>query len=34
MGDHRALRIYSTPTQTSTRIHTLMHDPQYRAAIA
>ncbi|EEP70822.1 cellulose-binding protein [Micromonospora sp. ATCC 39149] len=33
-GDSRALRIYSTPTQTGTRIHTLMHDPQYRAAIA
>ncbi|MER7271049.1 cellulose binding domain-containing protein [Micromonospora carbonacea] len=33
-GDSRALRIYSTPTQTSTRIYTLMHDPQYRAAIA
>ncbi|WUI10310.1 rhamnogalacturonan lyase [Micromonospora sp. NBC_00421] len=33
-SDNRALRIYSTPTQTSTRIYTLMHDPQYRAAIA
>ncbi|SCE66470.1 Cellulose binding domain-containing protein [Micromonospora matsumotoense] len=33
-SDSRALRIYSTPTQTSTRIYTLMHDPQYRAAIA
>ncbi|GGL95855.1 MULTISPECIES: rhamnogalacturonan lyase family protein [Micromonospora] len=32
--DNRALRIYSTPTPTSTRIHTLMHDPQYRVAIA
>ncbi|SCL15759.1 Cellulase/cellobiase CelA1 [Micromonospora nigra] len=32
--DSRALRIYSTPTQTGTRIHTLMHDPQYRVAIA
>ncbi|MGC4749325.1 cellulose binding domain-containing protein [Micromonospora sp. DT201] len=32
--DSRALRIYSTPTPTSTRIHTLMHDPQYRVAIA
>ncbi|WFE93903.1 cellulose binding domain-containing protein [Micromonospora sp. WMMD987] len=33
-SDSRALRIYSTPTQTGTRIYTLMHDPQYRAAIA
>ncbi|RKN50715.1 cellulose binding domain-containing protein [Micromonospora endolithica] len=33
-SDSRALRIYSTPTPTSTRIHTLMHDPQYRVAIA
>ncbi|TNH24156.1 rhamnogalacturonan lyase, partial [Micromonospora orduensis] len=33
-ADSRALRIYSTPTPTSTRIHTLMHDPQYRVAIA
>ncbi|WP_374197514.1 rhamnogalacturonan lyase [Micromonospora sp. RL09-050-HVF-A] len=33
-GDSRALRIYSTPTPTSTRIYTLMHDAQYRAAIA
>ncbi|MFF5057224.1 cellulose binding domain-containing protein [Micromonospora sp. NPDC000663] len=32
--DSRALRIYSTPTPTSTRIHTLMHDPQYRVAVA
>ncbi|RLP95407.1 rhamnogalacturonan lyase, partial [Micromonospora sp. BL4] len=32
--DSRALRIYSTPTPTSIRIHTLMHDPQYRVAIA
>ncbi|MGQ5262989.1 rhamnogalacturonan lyase family protein [Micromonospora sp. ZYX-F-536] len=32
--DSRALRIYSTPVPTSTRIHTLMHDPQYRVAIA
>ncbi|MEW2432415.1 cellulose binding domain-containing protein [Micromonospora sp. NPDC047644] len=32
--DSRALRIYSTPTLTSTRIYTLMHDPQYRVAIA
>ncbi|MCO1597787.1 cellulose binding domain-containing protein [Micromonospora sp. RHAY321] len=32
--DSRALRVYSTPVPTSTRIHTLMHDPQYRVAIA
>ncbi|MEV4412830.1 carbohydrate-binding protein [Catellatospora sp. NPDC049609] len=32
--DNAALRIYATPTQTTTRIHTLMHDPQYRVAIA
>ncbi|SCF01024.1 Cellulose binding domain-containing protein [Micromonospora coriariae] len=32
--DSRALRVYSTPIATSTRIHTLMHDPQYRVAIA
>ncbi|GAA4447112.1 rhamnogalacturonan lyase family protein [Phytohabitans houttuyneae] len=29
-----ALRIYSTPTVTDRRIHTLMHDAQYRVAIA
>jgi hypothetical protein len=29
-----ALRIYSTPNQTTTRITTLLHDPQYRVAIA
>ncbi|MEN3614562.1 rhamnogalacturonan lyase family protein [Plantactinospora sp. ZYX-F-223] len=33
-SDNGALRIYSTPTETSTRIHTLMHDPMYRVAIA
>ncbi|GIJ31867.1 rhamnogalacturonan lyase family protein [Micromonospora sediminimaris] len=33
-SDSRALRIYSTPTPTGTRIHTLMHDLQYRVAIA
>ncbi|MFG1890831.1 cellulose binding domain-containing protein [Micromonospora sp. NPDC049051] len=33
-SDSRALRIYSTPTPTGTRIHTLMHDPQYRVAVA
>jgi rhamnogalacturonan endolyase len=29
-----SLRIYTTNHPTNTRIHTLMHDPQYRAAIA
>ncbi|MFK3982211.1 cellulose binding domain-containing protein [Micromonospora sp. NPDC050397] len=33
-SDSGALRIYSTPTVTSTRIATLMHDPQYRVAVA
>ncbi|WP_326556858.1 rhamnogalacturonan lyase family protein [Micromonospora sp. NBC_01796] len=33
-SDSSALRIYSTPTTTSTRIATLMHDPQYRVAVA
>ena len=32
--DNTALRIYSTPNQTDRRITTLMHDTQYRAAIA
>ncbi|MBO4210512.1 rhamnogalacturonan lyase, partial [Micromonospora echinofusca] len=32
--DNTKLRIYSTPTPTTTRIHTLMHDPQYRVAVA
>ncbi len=32
--DSHALRIYSTTTLTKHRIHTLMHDPQYRVAIA
>ncbi|MFB9680960.1 rhamnogalacturonan lyase family protein [Streptosporangium vulgare] len=29
-----ALRIYSTPAVTTTKIHTLLHDPQYRVALA
>jgi hypothetical protein len=29
-----ALRVYSTPNQTNRRIYTLMHDIQYRTAIA
>jgi rhamnogalacturonan endolyase len=32
--DNNALRVYSTPTQTDRRIWTLMHDAQYRVAIA
>ncbi|MDI1460842.1 carbohydrate-binding protein [Catellatospora sp. KI3] len=32
--DNAALRIYATPTPTTTRIYTLMHDPQYRVAVA
>ncbi|MEU6075231.1 cellulose binding domain-containing protein [Micromonospora sp. NPDC047074] len=33
-SDSQALRIYSTPVPSGTRIHTLMHDPQYRVAVA
>ncbi|MGK5672588.1 rhamnogalacturonan lyase, partial [Micromonospora sp. URMC 106] len=33
-SDSRALRIHTTPAPTDTRIHTLMHDPQYRVAVA
>ncbi len=33
-SDNRALRIYSTPTATTVKIHTLMHDPMYRTALA
>ena len=32
--DNQNLRIYTTTIPTSHRIHTLMHDPQYRLAIA
>ncbi|TDE51513.1 rhamnogalacturonan lyase [Nonomuraea mesophila] len=32
--DNRALRIYATPHRTATKIHTLLHDPQYRVALA
>jgi rhamnogalacturonan endolyase len=32
--DNAALRIYATPNQTDRRIFTLMHDAQYRVAIA
>ncbi|WP_433824831.1 rhamnogalacturonan lyase [Actinoplanes sp. CA-015351] len=34
LSDSSALRIYSTPAPTDRRIHTLMHDAQYRTAIA
>jgi len=33
-GDNTALRIYSTPYETGTRITTLLHDTQYRTALA
>ncbi|WP_182881528.1 cellulose binding domain-containing protein [Microbispora sp. H10949] len=33
-SDNTALRIYSTTTATTRQIHTLMHDPTYRLAIA
>ncbi|WP_433548867.1 rhamnogalacturonan lyase [Streptomyces sp. CA-294286] len=33
-ADNRALRIYSTPHRTDTRITTLLHDTQYRTALA
>ena len=32
--DGNALRLYTTTIPTEHRIHTLMHDPQYRLAIA
>ncbi|MFI6622870.1 rhamnogalacturonan lyase [Streptomyces sp. NPDC050528] len=32
--DNTALRIYSTPYETTTRITTLLHDTQYRMALA
>ncbi|WP_340114824.1 autotransporter-associated beta strand repeat-containing protein [Maribellus mangrovi] len=32
-SDNRALRLYITTDITTTKIYTLMHDPQYRAAI-
>ncbi|MBO3737954.1 RICIN domain-containing protein [Actinoplanes sp. NEAU-H7] len=34
LSDSSALRIYSTPTVTDRRIHTLAHDAQYRVALA
>jgi rhamnogalacturonan endolyase len=33
-ADNTALRIYTTTTVTTNRLYTLMHDPQYRLAIA
>ncbi|WSP86708.1 rhamnogalacturonan lyase [Streptomyces sp. NBC_01235] len=33
-SNNTALRIYSTPYQTNTRITTLLHDTQYRTALA
>ncbi|MFF6793592.1 rhamnogalacturonan lyase [Streptomyces filamentosus] len=33
-SDNRALRVYSTPYPTATRITTLLHDTQYRTALA
>ena len=33
-SDNTALRIYATPYETDLRIPTLMHDPQYRVAVA
>ncbi|MGW3290574.1 rhamnogalacturonan lyase [Streptomyces sp. NPDC001002] len=33
-SDNTALRIYSTPYETTTRITTLLHDTQYRTALA
>ncbi|MEN3308008.1 MAG: rhamnogalacturonan endolyase [Micromonosporaceae bacterium] len=33
-SDSHALRIYSTPTPTTMRLWTLLHDPMYRVAIA
>ncbi|WP_394429068.1 rhamnogalacturonan lyase [Streptomyces sp. SGAir0957] len=32
--DNTALRVYSTPLETSTRITTLLHDTQYRTSLA
>jgi hypothetical protein len=32
--DSRALRIYTTTAATDRRIHTLVHDAQYRVALA
>ncbi|GAQ64777.1 rhamnogalacturonan lyase [Streptomyces scabiei] len=33
-SDNTALRIYSTPVETSRRITTLLHDPMYRTGLA
>ena len=34
ISDSSALRVYSTPTPTTTRLWTLLHDPMYRVALA
>ncbi|MNC85035.1 Rhamnogalacturonan endolyase YesW precursor [compost metagenome] len=33
-ADSSALRLYTTTALTERRLFTLMHDPQYRAAVA
>lgn len=33
-SSNNALRIYATPTPTTTKLHTLAHDAQYRVALA
>jgi hypothetical protein len=33
-SNNTALRIYSTPVETGTKITTLLHDTQYRTALA
>ena len=33
-ADNKSLRIYTTTIPATNRLYTLMHDPQYRAAIA
>jgi rhamnogalacturonan endolyase len=33
-SDNKELRIYTTTIPTDLRLHTLMHDPQYRLAVA
>ncbi|WP_407941314.1 rhamnogalacturonan lyase family protein [Nonomuraea cypriaca] len=32
--DNRAVRVYASPIATTVKIHTLLHDPQYRVALA
>ena len=33
-ADNRELRVYTTTIPTDHRLHTLMHDPQYRLSVA